>query len=120
MAITFTYKVENKVLKVFTQGKDDSLQDTKKYGKEVLGLSIKNECNKILCDERNLEYNLSVMDTFSLAEIASIKARGLCRIAIVCQEKYLDNGKFFETVSSNRGLIVLVTAELDQANEWLK
>jgi hypothetical protein len=120
MAISYQYIIEGNVLKIATSGKDDSLEQVENYAIEVLGLSIQNKCTKILCDERNLDYTLSMIDTYSLAEKASQEAADLHKIAIVCKEKYLEDGKFFETVSSNRGLSILVTSNIDQAKEWLK
>lgn len=59
-------------------------------------------------------------DTFKLAEKASKYARGLARIAIVCDAKFLESGKFYETVASNRGLRILVTSDYSAATQWLK
>jgi hypothetical protein len=120
MAITYTYTVENELLKVTTQGKDESFQDAVNYARGILVDSIQNECSMILCDERNLEYNLSVVDMFKLAEGASKEAKNLKKIAIVCKEEYLEEGKFYENVSSNRGLTVLVTSDMHHAKKWLE
>lgn len=120
MAISFNHKVKNNVLTVFTYGVDESLEDSEKYAYDVFQLCMLNKCDRILCDERELDYSLSVIDTFLLAEYASINARGLIKLAIVCQEKYMNEAKFYETVSTNRGLTVIVTSDIDYAIDWLK
>lgn len=120
MAIEYDYDVDGRLLSITAKGTDDNLEEVGNYARAVLGLSMKNNCNQIICDERELEYTLSTLDTFTLAESASREARNLDKIAIVCQQKQLRDGKFYETVSTNRGLSVFVTSSKDQAMEWLK
>lgn len=120
MAIHFDYSIENNTLKVIPYGKDESLEDAMNYGFQILKLSIENQCTKVFCDERNLEYSISVLDTYQLAETASKEARNLIKIAIVCDEKYLEDGNFYETVARNRGLNVLATPDYNQAKDWLE
>lgn len=120
MAINYTFSIEDKTLKVVATGKDDNLQEVKNYSQAVIDEAIKNECDFVFCDERNLEYSLSMIDTYRLAEEASKKVKRTARIAIVCNEKYIEDGKFYETVVSNRGLRVVVTSNYDMAISWLK
>lgn len=119
MAINYEYKIEQKTLKVLSKGKDEDLKEVENYAREILEIALKNDCTMVLCDERQLEYSLSVLDTYTLAEGASKEARALRKIAIVCNKKFLEYGKFYETVSQNRGLVVLATSDYDQATEWL-
>ena len=119
--MSISYQIENqeKYLKVLTSGKDDSLEEVIAYAMEVVNAAIQFNCRKILCDERELEYSISVIDTYQLAEIASQYAFTLTKIAIVCDTKFLESGKFYETVASNRGLCVRVTSNYEDAIEWL-
>jgi hypothetical protein len=120
MAISFQIENEECFLKVVAKGKDDDLNEVLAYSNAVVEAAIHHKSKRILCDERELEYSISVIDTFRLAESASIYANNLSRIAIVCDPKYLVDGKFYETVASNRGLFVRVTANYEEAVEWLK
>lgn len=120
MAINYRFELDNKTLNVFANGKDENLEEVMAYGQAILEYAISHDCNKILCDERNLEYALSTVDTYELAKAASEAARAVGKIAVVCNKKYLDNGEFFETVAVNRGLIVFVTADYEKAIEWIK
>ena len=119
MAITFNLSVENKTLKVIASGKDDSYEDVTNYLKAVIETATKHLCTAVFCDERNLEYSLSTIDTYRLAEEASKKASSTARVAIVCNKKYIEEGKFYETVASNRGLRVFVTSDYELAITWL-
>jgi len=120
MAIKYEFEIDGKMLKVSTSGKDDNLEEVESYARAILGLAIEHDCTKIFCDERLLEYSLSTLDTYQLAEAASKVAMLLRKIAIVCDQNYLEDGKFYETVASNRGLTVHVTADYDSALLWLK
>lgn len=119
MAITFEHHIKDNTLLIKTQGTDDNLEEVGNYGRQILGLAIKNNCERVLCDERDLEYQLSFTDTYDMAEAASQEAKSLRKIAIVCGKKYLKEGKFYELVSQNRGLNMLVTDDIDQANQWI-
>jgi len=85
----------------------------------VLEKALQNGCTKIFCDERGLEYSLSFIDTYQLAEAASQFGRRLKKVAIVCDPKYAKEGGLFETVANNRGLAVVLTSDYEQALEWL-
>lgn len=120
MPISFDHKLEGELLKITTQGSDDSLEDVYRYGMAILGLAIEHQCKLVLCDERNLAYKLSTMDTYELAEIASREAKFVQKIAVICNEKYLQNARFYETVAQNRGLTIRVTSEEEDALNWLR
>jgi len=120
MAINYEFQLDGKILIVTAKGKDDNLEQTMSYAHAILTHSIENECTEVLCDERELEYSLSVIDTFELAETASQNARSIKKIAIVCDQKYLKDGNFYETVAQNRGLTVKVLTDYDEAMKWLK
>lgn len=119
MAINYKYEQKDKILMVSTSGKDESLEEVLEYARNILGLALKLNCTHVLCDERQLEYNISFIDTYELAEAASKEARSLRKIAIVCDPKYLKDGGFFETVAQNRGLIIFMTSDYEKALEWL-
>lgn len=119
MSIDYKYKIDQDVLLVVASGNDDSLEEVGNYARNILITALQNECTRVCCDERNLQYTLSAYDTYELAKAASKEAKPLKRIAIVCDPKYLNNGKFYETVAQNRGLTVLMTDDYDHAIKWL-
>jgi hypothetical protein len=120
MAIQYSIETQGTLLKVVTQGKDENLQEVLDYAHAIIGAAVEFKCKKILCDERKLKYTLSTIDTFKLAEEASVYSAHTNRIAIVCSAKYLKDGLFYETVASNRGLTVHVTTDYNEAVEWLR
>lgn len=119
MAITFIYEIQGNLLRVKTSGSDDGLEEVRRYGYALLAIANEHSCSKLHCDERELIYNLSVMDMYKLAETASKEAKGLKRIAVVCNERYVGPASFYETVARNRGLAIIVTADVNKAEEWL-
>ena len=120
MAITYQMERQDSVLRVIAKGKDDNMNEVSAYSTAVIEAAIQYNSKKILCDERELEYSISVIDTFNLAQAASKYAINLSRIAIICDQRYLADGKFYETVATNRGLIVLVTSDYKEALKWLE
>lgn len=119
MAISYEIQAEGDTLRVKASGIDDNLEEVLAYNKAVIDAAFRNKSKKVLCDERGLIYTIPTVETYNLAEQAAAYARYLVRIAIVCNEQSLPEGKFYETVSQNRGLKVLVTCNYDEALSWL-
>lgn len=120
MAIKYSIENNEKYLKVTANGVDDNLSQVMEYAQAVIAAAMEYQSSKILCDERNLKYNLAVMDTYQLAEFASQYAKYCAQIALVCNKQSMKDGEFYETVSSNRGLIVKVFSSFKEAEKWLE
>ncbi len=105
---------------VTAKGKDDDLTDVMNYAGAIIHAAVKYSSKKIFCDERELEYSISLADTYKLADEAAKYAAALVKIVIVCNKKYLQDGKFYETVATNRGLKVHITSDYDEALKWLE
>lgn len=119
MAINYTMHTEGDLLKVVASGFDENLEDTLGYSLAVVETAIEHRCTRVLCDERELEYRLSTMDTFELANQIAAHAPRLARVALVIGSQNLPNGAFFEDVAVNRGLTVKVFRNLEAACDWL-
>ena len=120
MAIHFDYSLKGDLLLITTSGKDDNLKEVENYIRSIGALAFQNNCDKVLCDERDLSYSISFLDTYDLAENVSQKAKFIKKVAVVCDQKYLKDGKFYELVSNNRGLNMLVTDNIQQAKKWIQ
>lgn len=120
MAIAYSFHPEKNYLLVTASGFDESLEDTIGYGMAVLEACLEHQCTRVLCDERDLEYRLSTIDTFQLAEAAVQAAPKLVRIAIATGPDNLEDASFYETVAKNRGLSVKVFQELVEARDWVR
>ena len=119
MAISYQSEMKDGLLCITAAGRDDTMQQVVDYGTAVIDLAIKNEAKMILCDERNLEYDLRTFETFQVAEFIAERAPKVARIAIVCKPAFLVDGKFWETVAVNRFLHVRVDTDIDQVRNWL-
>lgn len=120
MAIEYQIQVQGSLLVVVAKGADESFEQATTYSAAVIEAAISSQCKKILCDERQLDYQLSTFEIFNLAEYASQYAKHVVKIAIVCNSKHLNDGKFYETVSRNRGMIIRVTSDFEEAKRWLE
>lgn len=119
MAICFGVNYENGVLFITASGRDDNVQQVIDYGSSVIELAVRYGSKYILCDERDLEYTLDTFDNFESARKIAELAPKVVRIAIVCGAKFLDDGKFWETVAVNRALQVRFDTEMERARAWL-
>lgn len=75
--------------------------------------------SKILCEETELEYNLSTLDTFDSVKFISDNTTSIVRVALVCNSNNFPDAQFWESVTFNRGLTVKVFIETEQAEKWL-
>ncbi len=119
MAIDYKIRYRDGILKVTTKGADENLEEVLQYTNAIIEAAFKHQSRLILCDERELEYKLTTLDTYKLAEFASTYSNHIAKIVIVCNPRCLPEGKFYETVTTNRGLKVRVTTDIEEAEKWL-
>lgn len=119
MAIHYDFHHEAEWLRVTVKGFDESLEEAMAYGQAVIAEAFRHRCRRILCDERELEYRLSVLDTYALAQAIVQSLPGVARVAIVHPPE-AETADFFETVVSNRGMLLRVFADLPAAEAWLR
>lgn len=120
MAISFKHYSENSTLYVTTTGFDESIEDTQKFITDILTICQSQEIHKVLSDERDLVYNLSVINTYQLAEFTAKNAPKIAKIALVTTKEQMKDAQFWEDVVFNRGLSVRVFTDYDQANSWIQ
>jgi hypothetical protein len=119
MAITYSMTTEENLLVVTASGFDESLEDVQQYGMAVVNACKEANMPNVLCNEINLEYRLGTLDTFKSAEFLASQAPRVGKVAIVCNEKFIADAKFWETVAVNRGLAVRAFKDLASARHWL-
>lgn len=75
---------------------------------------------RVLMDHRQATPRLTVPEQYDRPEIASeLGVPRSCRLAIVCRETD-EVYRFIETVGVNRGFIVKVFTNIEEAVDWLK
>lgn len=119
MAIDYKIRYQDGKLKVTTKGTDENLEEVLQYTNAIIEAAFKHQSRLILCDERELVYKLTTLDTYKLAEFVSSYSSHIAKIVIVCNPRCLPEGKFYETVTTNRGLKVRVTTDIEEAEKWL-
>jgi len=82
--------------------------------------AVEANVTRVLCDEKDLAYTIGTLDTFKAAEHIAKKAPKVARIAFVCHPRYVEDGQFWETVAVNRGLVVRMFTEVEEAEDWLQ
>ena len=119
MSIQFTTTIKDDLLIVRTKGRDESPEEVEKYGASVIEICKKKGCNKILIDERELKYNISTVDIYYLAKYYAEIVPSLVKAALVYNPAFKDDAKFWEDAITNRGLIVRIFTDIEQARQWL-
>lgn len=119
MSIQYVLKSEDDLLTVKTAGFDESLEEVEQYGLAILEACKQGNYSRVLCDETELEYRLSTLDTYQSAVFLASQAPRLIKAAIVYNEKFVQDARFWETVATNRGLTVRVFKDAESARDWL-
>lgn len=119
MAIQYKFTTKDDILIVETSGEDDGLQEVLDYAEAIIEEGIRQNCTKIICDERKLIYRLSMSDTFELAKNTSLAAPKIVSTAIITLPEFKEIIEFWETVALNRGLNIKVFFSLEDALNWL-
>lgn len=100
-------------------GFDETAEQTQAYGMALIAECVQRGITRVLCDERDLEYRLSTIDTYAVATAVVSHAPRVARVAIVCNPASVEDAQFWENVAVNRGLTVKVFKEMDAARQWL-
>ena len=119
MAIRYEMQAEGDLLKVKASGTDENLKEVNAYGAAIIRAALRHDSRRILCDETELVYRLSVTDTFESARYIAESVPRVVRVAIACNPQSYPDGQFWETVAVNRGLSVRFFKDLAQAAAWL-
>jgi hypothetical protein len=115
--LTFEYRRQH--LYAFVTGEKDSYEISRQYWQEIADECARSGIKRVLIEE-DIKENLSMHDTYKLAsEILQLGFFGI-RIAFVDrQNEQQQLNQFGETVASNRGLLVRVFNNANEAEKWL-
>lgn len=119
MAIHYRIETGDDLVYVKSVGYDENLEEVVAYGKAVLEACVSSGCNRLLCDERGLEYRLGTADMYDHAGIMAEQAHALGRAAIVFNSANCEDAAFWENMVVNRGLTVRMFQDIDEACRWL-
>lgn len=119
MAINYNIMKSGEMLLVTANGYDESLNEVIGYGKAIIDKALKYRSKRVLCDERELEYRLNIIDTFENAKTIAELVPSLARVAIVCKPDNMPLAIFWEDVANNRGLKVKFFTDFDEAKNWV-
>ena len=116
---------ESGLLSVDASG-DFSLEDAKLAFIEMLGAVAQYKAEKILLDGRNVNGNPRDIERFYYGEFAAKETRKIVvehrivpRFAYVLHEPLRDPARLGETVAMNRGMVIKVFENPEDATEWL-
>ena len=93
--------------------------DSREFLRQIFDASLEHTVSKVFVDIRNVEGPIPTMARFELAEFLASEKNVLLRFAVLESPGQLPDNKFFETVASNRGGIVKIATDADEAYEWL-
>ena len=119
MAIKHTFKAENEVLIVTSVGIDDSLDEVLHLNETIMREAIKCGFRKVLSDETQLIYDLSITETFMLGDSVSKNIRFIEKIALVVNDNQEEMAMFWENVTVNRNVKAKVFVKYEDAMDWL-
>jgi hypothetical protein len=102
------------------------IESAKESARRSLDLCQARKQSKALVDCRNATGSLSTVDRYDFATyVAELHARyalehgAALRVAYVGNEPFIDPGRFGETVAMNRGALIKVTTDMNEALAWL-
>ena len=91
-----------------------------KFFKTLIAQCQTTGCQKILIDARELKGDIPIIERFEYGENIALVSEGNYIFAMVGPKEQILPDKFFENVATNRGAIVKVTADIDEAHQWLE
>ena len=113
--------IQGDVLIVTAKG-NRSLQTIMAMSKEILAACVRDGKKKVICDVRELKGRLSTLEAFDVPDKYFPKIRDksvITHSAIVDLKEYEKSYKFFEDVAVNRGFVLRIFSNIDEAIEWI-
>ena len=119
MAIRYTLPRDGNMLLVTASGFDETLEEVQAYGMAIIQTCLDDGYTRVLCDERTREYRLGTLDIYRAAEFVATYATQVVKVAIVCDQRFSADARFWEDVAINRGLTARFFKDITAARTWL-
>ncbi len=122
MAYDLKIEVKDDVLWVTATG-TRSPETILAMSKDILAACVEKGLKKVLIDVLALEGRLSAMSAYEIPakHFPQMRDRSvITHCAIVDLMEFEDRDKFFENVAANRGLMLRIFSDTDEAIAWLK
>ena len=122
MSYSLSIEKKNDIIWVTVAG-TRNLQTILAMSKDILMACVEKKVKKVLVDVRALKGRLSITNTYHLADEQFPKMRDRSVIthnAIVDLKEFKNSYKFLELVAQNRGYMLRIFSDPEQAMAWLK
>jgi hypothetical protein len=96
-----------------------SKANAREFLRQIFGASREHALNKVFVDIRNVKGSIPTMARFDLAEFLASEKDVHVHFAVLESPGQVPNDKFFEIVAANRGGVVKVATDVDEAFQWL-
>ena len=120
MALDYKIESQGELLIVTTSGYDENVDDSVKYGEDILHACIENNCQKILVDESQMTDVLDKIGQYELVTRLAAIAPHHLTVAIVVNPDNYQETSFGTIVAENRGFKISAFSSKDDAYEWLQ
>ena len=117
MAFEVHYDSESDIVCASASGDMDAKQ-IEIFAVEVRRVSTEHKCRRLLNDLRQITSKLSVADIYEIPDMLLKKGAPRIKRAMVVSGD-LEQFRFFETVSQNRGQRVKIFRDIEEAKQWL-
>ena len=120
MSIDYTTRNKKKYLLVKSSGGSDDVAVISEYAREITSICKQQGYSAMLVDERNREYMLNeILDLYKLANFFRTLNVTDIRMAVICQPQYLEQIRYFEKTTHDRGMNIRFFLDRDSAKNWL-
>ncbi len=119
MPLEYSSEVIGDIYKVNVQGHCENLEEFALYTENVLRMVEEAGRNKIIIDITKVETRFGILDNYESGMIVADTAPPKLFIAVIDLEENLQDAKFWENVTVNRGVKTKVYSSVDEAKAWL-
>lgn len=121
MTIRYIVEERDQYLLFTGEGTEGDLDGNIIIHKMIVDACKKRNCQRVLIDDRNVVYTATASSIYSLAKHYSEMdvPRFILRAAVLADQAYRSDNKFFENVMQNRGINLRIFYELEAAEKWL-
>ncbi|MHC4618605.1 MAG: hypothetical protein ACYTEQ_12735 [Planctomycetota bacterium] len=97
-----------------------NLQDALKFKDQILSICRNQGLKRVLCDTRNMEGNIPVLDRFTFGKALADSAPHGLKLALLGSSMQVLPDKFLENVAVTRGVNIRLSTDINELLEWLQ
>ncbi len=118
--IDFSLTQTDDIIYIKAKGSVVDVKDFEDYAMRMHEVVMTTGLRKIIVDESEADYQLSMIESYETGVLVSERSPTNLKVAVITTDEGLEQAKFWENVTVNRGIRAAVFLTKEEAEQWLQ